>query len=73
MSGLFALIGRAILTALACLIALASIAVALAWLSDGVIGEFTILVPVIAVFLSLTALEWIKEKVDAWRSKASEH
>lgn len=73
MSGLSALIGSAILTALACLIALASIAAALVWLSDGVIGEFTILVPVIAVFLSLTVLEWIKEKIDAWRSKASEH
>ena len=71
-SGLAGLIGRGLLTLAIVAAAAVVFAFAAMMLSDGIIGEFRIVVPVLAVFLLVSAIDWLHGYVAA-RLKGPDH
>ena len=67
-SGLARLIGRSLLTLAVVAVAAGLFALAALMLTDGIIGEFRIVVPVLAVFLLVTAIDWLHGYVATWLS-----
>lgn len=66
------LLWRAVLTLANVAAAGAVFVLAFLVFSDGVAGEFRILVPVLAVFLVLTVIDWLHGLVTTWLSRSDQ-
>lgn len=60
---------RSVLTLAMLFIAAAAGFAAWEWLEIGFLGEFRLVLPVLAAFLAVSIVEWIKDGVEAGRHK----
>lgn len=60
---------RSVLTLAMLFIAAAAGFAAWQWLEIGFLGEFRLVLPVLAAFLAVSTIEWIKDGIEAGRHK----